>query len=76
MAQEAAQNAKFKIIPDWTLPEGKAKKQGKSVRMHPYAVISFTQKKFGIRKAAKIAIALMKRKYNRVLEDSKAVYQS
>lgn len=72
--KKAAKRLKYKLIPDWSLPEGKSRQEGDEVRIHPHALISYTQKKWGIAKACQVAISLLKNKYHRVLEDSKVTF--
>ena len=74
MAKKEKEKNKFKIVPDWTLPEGKSKKENGNVRIHPYALISYAQKKWGIGKACDLAINLIRQKYHQKLEESKVLY--
>ncbi|MFY0627396.1 MAG: hypothetical protein JXR07_13930 [Reichenbachiella sp.] len=74
MAKKVKTKSNFKVVPDWNLPEGKSKKEEGKVRVHPYALISYVQKKWGIIKASEIAVTLLNKKYNRRFEESKVVY--
>lgn len=56
---------RFKLIPDWSMPIGSKKKEGDSIHIHPHTLIRFTQKKWGISKAAKVALLLIKTKYDK-----------
>ncbi len=74
MAKKEVNKEKFKLIPDWNLPEGKSRKEEGRVRIHPYALISYVQRKWGIIKASEIAIRLLNQKYKKKFEESKVIY--
>ena len=74
MVKKEKAKKKFRIIPDWSLPEGKSKKENGNVRIHPYALISYAQKKWGIGKACELAINLIRQKYHKRLDESKVYY--
>lgn len=74
MGEEKPRKPKLKVIPDWNLPEGKSKKEDGKVRIHPYTLISYVQRKWGIIKASEIAQTLINQKYKRLFEKSKSVY--
>lgn len=61
--------SKYRLVPDWTLPEGEKVKQGTNIRIHPYELISFTHKKWGLEKACSVAATLVKDKYDKVFDN-------
>jgi len=67
---------KYHLVPDWELKEDESKKEGLEVRIHPYKLIRFTHKKWGIDLACDVAINVLKSKYNTILEQTKVVSQS
>ncbi len=74
MAKKARSKSKYKIVPDWSMPEGKSRQEQDRVRIHPYALISYAQKKWGIGKACELAINLIKQKYHQRFEESKVYF--
>ncbi len=56
---------KYKIIPDWSIPEGRKKTIGQKMMVHPYKYISYVQKKLGLEKAIEVATILVKKKYDK-----------
>ncbi len=56
---------KYKIIPDWTVPEGKKRTDGVKMHVHPYKYIRYVHKKLGLEKAMEIAKVLVKKKYDK-----------
>jgi hypothetical protein len=62
---------KFRLYPDWKLGENQSKKEGSVVRIHPYILIRFTQKKWGVEKACGLAIKLIQNKYQKMFDEVK-----
>ena len=53
------------------MKEDQSIKKGLEVRIHPYKLISMVHKNSGLDKACEVAHSLIKKKYDRILEDSK-----
>jgi hypothetical protein len=60
---------KFKI--DWNQPIGMIRKFDSFIILHPVDLISRVQKSKGMDEAGKLALKLIKKKYDQLLEDSK-----
>lgn len=71
MAQAENIMSKFQLVPDWSLKENESVKTGSKVRMHPYKLIRFAHKKWGVEKASRVAQAIIKSKYDRLFDRTK-----
>ena len=76
MSKPANIKPKYHLVPDWELRGDECKKDELEVRIHPYNVIRFTHKKWGIDLASDVAINVLKSKYNDILEQTKVVSPS
>ncbi len=59
----------MKVIPDWSIPEGRKKTDGDRVRIHPYKYIRYVQKKLGLDKAMQVAKLIVKKKYDKKFDE-------
>lgn len=71
MAEAENIMSKFQLVPDWSLKENESVKSGSKVRVHPYKLIRFAHKKWGVEKASKVAKAIIKSKYDRLFDRTK-----
>ncbi|WP_109830568.1 hypothetical protein [Reichenbachiella versicolor] len=60
---------KYKIVPDWSMPKGKPRRNGQFVRIHPHTLIRWVHRKWGIVKAAEIATVLIRKKYDKAFNE-------
>lgn len=66
--------SKFRLVPDWSLPEDGKVKEGNNIRIHPHALISYAQKKWGVEEACRLASTLMKSKYDQKFDNVEITY--
>jgi hypothetical protein len=60
-----------KYILKWEQPLGKVAQQGESLLIHPYDFITLVHRKKGLDEACKVALKIIKDKYNVIFDKAK-----